>query len=375
MRTIEEIEKRSAEIVEEAEKPGADVDALKKEALSLKEERESILKIAAEKEEIRKVVAFGRGVSLEKHEESKPVTNEELRNSPKYINAYADYIKTGDDRECRALLTENVSGGQLPVPVLVDQTIQTAWERDEIIQRVKKTYFRGNLKVAFERSGDVAYVHTEGTTAPTEESLTLGIVTMIPANIKKWIRISDEVMAMGGEAFLRYIYAELTYQIVKKLAALVVADIAGAGTTHTATAVGLPKITAAPGINTVATAAANLSDEATNICVVMNRLTEVNFRAAYAAGNFAVDPFMGLPRVYTSALPAYDTASANDVYAIVGDLNGAQINFPEGNGVILKFDDLTEAQADLIKVVGREYAAHAVTGPGKLVNIAKPAGT
>lgn len=374
MRTIEEIEKRSAEIVEEAEKPGADVDALKKEALSLKEERESILKIAAEKEEIRKVVAFGRGVSLEKHEESKSVTNEELRNSPKYINAYADYIKTGDDRECRALLTENVSG-QLPVPVLVDQTIQTAWERDEIIQRVKKTYFRGNLKVAFERSGDVAYVHTEGTTAPTEESLTLGIVTMIPANIKKWIRISDEVMAMGGEAFLRYIYAELTYQIVKKLAALVVADIAGAGTTHTATAVGLPKITAAPGINTVATAAANLSDEATNICVVMNRLTEVNFRAAYAAGNFAVDPFMGLPRVYTSALPAYDTASANDVYAIVGDLNGAQINFPEGNGVILKFDDLTEAQADLIKVVGREYAAHAVTGPGKLVNIAKPAGT
>ena len=180
-------------------------------------------------------------------------------------------------------------------------------------------------------------------------------------------------MAMGGEKFLQYIYAELTYQIVKKLAALIVADITGAETSHSATAIGLPKITAEPGINTVATAAANLSEEARNNVVVMNRLTEVNFRAAYAAGNFAVDPFVGMTRVYTSALPAYDTADANAVYAIVGDLSGAQLNLPEGDGVILKFDDLTLAEKDMIKVVGREYAAHAVTGPGKLVRIAKPA--
>jgi hypothetical protein len=180
---------------------------------------------------------------------------------------------------------------------------------------------------------------------------------------------------MGGEEFLRYIYSELTYQITRKLSALIVADIAGASTSHSGSAVGLPKVTLAPTINTVATAVANLSDEATNPVVIMNRLTEVNFRAAYAAGNFAVDPFMGLPRVYTSALPAYDSASANAVYAIVGDLKGAQVNFPEGDGVILKYDDLTEAEADLIKIVGRQYAAHGVTAPGKLANIAKPAGT
>ena len=84
--------------------------------------------------------------------------------------------------------TENApSGGQLPVPVLVDQTVRTAWENDQILSRVTKTYFKGNLKVTFERAGDVAYEHLEGTTAPTEESLTLGIVTMIPKNIKKWI--------------------------------------------------------------------------------------------------------------------------------------------------------------------------------------------
>lgn len=370
--TIEEIETRLAEIKTESESPEANLDALLEETRKLNAEREELRNAAAKAEETRKAIADGLGLTQEKHEEKKTMSNEEIRNSKAYIDAYANYIKTGDDRECRTLLTENASGA-LPVPVLVDQTVQTAWETDEIIQRVKKTYFKGNLKVCFERSGDVAYVHTEGTTAPTEESLTLGIVTMVPANVKKWIRISDEVMAMGGEAFLRYIYAELTYQIVKKLAALVINDIATADTSHGSTAVGLPKITEAPAINTIAKAAANLSEEARNNVVVMNRLTEVNFRAAYASGNFAVDPFVGLPRVYTSALPAYDSASDNAVYAIVGDLTGEQINFPEGDGVIIKFDELTEAEFDLIKVVGREYAAHAVTGPGKLVRIAKPA--
>ena len=34
--------------------------------------------------------------------------------------------------------------------------------------------------------------------------------------------------------------------------------------------------------------------------------------------------------------------------------------------------DLSEAEADLIKIVGRQYAAHAVTAPGRFVNVTKP---
>jgi hypothetical protein len=198
---------------------------------------------------------------------------------------------------------------------------------------------------------------------------------MVPATIKKWIRISDEAVTMGGEAFLRYVYDELTYQIVKKLAALVVADIAGAGTTSGSTAIGVPKVTAAPSVTALPTAAANLSDDASNVVVIMNRLTEVEFIAAYAAGNFAVDPFAGMTKVYTSALPAYSAASASAVYAIVGDLSAVQVNYPEGDGVAIKYDDLTEAEADLVKIVGRQYAAHAITAPGRLVNVVKPSGT
>ena len=325
-----------------------------------------------EKREAMKELLAGAGKVVEKQEET--VETKEVRSSKEYVDAYAEYIKTGDDRECRALLTETVSG-TVPVPTLLDEIVRTAWENEEILSRVRKTNFRGNLKVAFEKTATGAAVHTEGTTAPTEESLTLGIVTMIPRNIKKWITISDEAVTMGGEAFLRYIYDELTYQIVKYLSGLVVSDIAALNTEAGATAPSAAKITQAPGLNTIATAFANLSDEARNNVIIMNKLTYANFKAAQAAGNFNVDPFMGLPVLFNNTLPAYDSASANAVYAIVGDLSGAQINYPEGEGVVIKWDDLSLSEKDMVKVVGRQYAAHAVTACGRFTNIAKPSGS
>ena len=369
--TVEQIEARKAEIAKELETEGADLDKLQEEVKSLNAELEARKAAEAKKAEIRKAVAAGAGqtVAAAAAAADKPV---EVRNSPAYIEAYANYIKTGSDREARALLTENVSG-TLPVPEFIDGIIRTAWERDGIVSRVRRTFIRGNLRVPFELSASGAWVHTEGTTAVTEETLTLGIVEMRPATVKKWITFSTEAEAMGGEAFLRYIYDELAYQIVKKLAALIVADITGSPTSSDSDEVGVPKVTLAPSTTTIATAAANLSDEARDVVVIMNRLTEAAFIEAYAAGNFAVDPFAGLTKVYTSALPAYSAADASAVYAIVGDLRGVQVNYPEGDDVAIKYDDLSLAESDLVKIVGRQYAAHDVTGPGMLVNIAKPA--
>ena len=369
--TIEEMEARKAEIAQLIETDDADLNALDEEVRNINAEIETRKAAESQRDEIRKAVAAGAGAVVTEIKEETKMTNEEVRSSKAYIDAFAKYLINEDDRECRSLLTETVSGS-VPVPAFVDSIIHAAWENDAILSRVKKTNIRGNLKVAFERSADQAYAHTEGTTAVTEESLTLGIVTMIPKNIKKWITISDEAIAMGGETLVRYIYDEVTYQIVKELAKLVVTDIAGADTSHSSSAVGVPKITMAPGVTTVASAAANLSDQARNVVVIMNRLTEVAFLEAHAAGNFAVDPFAGVTKVYTSALPAYATASANAVYAIVGDLDGAQVNYPEGEGVVIKYDDLSLAEADLVKIVGRQYAAHGVTAPGKFCNIAKP---
>lgn len=375
-KSIEEMEARKAELLTAIDADGADIDAIDAEARAIKAEIEARKAAEAKKAEIRKAVAEGVGTVVKTiEEEKKPVkTNDEIRASKEYAEAYKNYIIKNDDSECRALLSENASG-VVPVPVIVDATVRTAWENNAILSRVNRTSFRGNFKAYFELSADGAYEHTEGTSAPTEESLTLGIVTMIPKNVKKWITISDEAVAMGGEEFLSYVYRELTYRIIKKLADLCIADVTSASTSNSSTAIGVPKVSGAPSVTVIPEAAAYLSDEAESVVVVMNRLSEVEFLEAHAAGNFAVDPFAGLTKIYTSALPAYSTASDNAVYAIVGDLNAIQVNYPEGDGVALKYDDLTNAEADMVKIVGRQYAAHGITRPGRLVNITKPAAT
>lgn len=372
--TIEQIEERKSAIVAEIDGEGADLNALEEEMRSLNAEIEERKAAEAKKAEIRSAVAAGEiGEVIKKVEEEKRDmrTNEEVRASKEYVDAFARYLVSENDTEVRSLLTENVAGGSVPVPALVDEIIRTAWDNNEILSRVRKTNIRGNLKVAFERVATAAGVHTEGADAPSEETLKLGIVTMVPANIKKWIRISDEAVAMGGEALVRYVYDEVTYQIIKKLSDLVVNDIKTASTTATSVAACAAAITAAPGVTTVASAYANLSDEATDPVVIMNKLTYANFKAAQAAANFAMDPFEGLPVLFNNSLPAYDSASATNVYAIVGDLKGAQVNYPEGEGIVLKYDDTTEAEKDLVKIVGRQYVAHALTACGRFCNIKK----
>lgn len=376
MTTDQLLERRSA-IAVELDAPEADLDALEAEVRAINEEIEKRRQAEQKKTDLRAAVAAGEGETINKPiMEVHKMTLDEIRALPAYADAYKRYIITNDPTECRSIITENapetVTGsGPVPVPVIVDGFVRTAWERDGIMSRVRRTFIRGNLRVSFERSADPAVVHQEGTAAPAEENLLLGTVEMIPANIKKWITITDEALAMGGEEFLRYVYDEITYQIVRKAAADGIADILNAPAASTAAAVGVPVVTAAPSVTAIPTAAANLSDEAVNVVVIMNRLTEVNFLAAQAAGNFNVDPFAGLPRVYSSALPAYDAASAGAVYAIVGELDGLHFNFPEGDGIVLKYDDLSLAEQDLVKIVGRQYAAHGVTAPGRFVKLAK----
>lgn len=376
-KTMQEIETRKAQILEEMNQEGADLEGLKKEMEELRENAQQIRDTAAKAEETRKAIAEGAaGVVIGETRKAEKATKtlDEVRGSKEYLEAYARYLVSEDEKECRALLTENASsGGQMPVPTLVDTIIRTAWEKDMILSRVRKTTFKGNVKVPFERAADDAYEHGEGTTAITEEDLTLGVVELKPKNIKKFIRLSDEIIATGGEALVTYIYSELAHKIIKKLSALAIADIAGASTSHSSSAIGIPKIEGSPDLSVVVNAEAELTDEAENVVVIINRKTSAAFHQAKVAGNFAVDPYDGLTVLYSSALPAYSTASDNAVWMIVGDLYGEQVNYPEGEGIIKKWDDLSEAEADMVKVHGRQYAGHKVTGPGMFCNVKKAA--
>lgn len=188
--TIEQLEERKSAILAELDSPEADLDALETEVRGINEEIENRKNAEQKKAEIREAVASGMGEVVQKFdkEEKKVSSIEEIRSSAEYAEAYKNYIIKNDDTECRALLSENApTPGTVPVPVIVEETVKTAWERNEFMSRVTRTYFRGNLKSYFELSADGAWEHVEGTSAPTEESLTLGVVTLIPKNIKKWI--------------------------------------------------------------------------------------------------------------------------------------------------------------------------------------------
>ena len=376
---LDEVEARKAELGEELAEASNERLAEISAELDELEARKAELADMAEKRaalearvmtEGTKVETFEELETIEERKEDKPRI--EVRNTPEYIEAFARYIKNEDPTECRALLSENGSG-VVPVPSVVEERVRTAWEKDGIMSRVRKTYIRGNLKVGFELSATGAVVHTEGAAAPSEETLVIGVVSLVPASIKKWITISDEVMDLTGEAFLDYIYDEVTYQIAHKAAADLVTAIATAGTASTATAVGVPAIKATTITQPlIAQAMGKLSEEAADPVIIMNRETEAAFKGVQYSGSFATDIFEGLPRVYSSALKAFSAATSGDTYAIVGDLGrGAQANFPNGNEISIKFDDLSLAEKDLVKIVGREFVALGVVGPGCFVNITK----
>ena len=368
---MSDIEQRSAEIEEMLKAEDADIDSLTAEVEQL-EARKAEIETEVEKRKQEAEEALKIGNEIEKVEERR-MTNMEVRNSKEYVDAFAEYIKSGNDAECRALLTENVSGGTVPVPELVYNIVKTAWDREGIMALVRKTSMKGNLKVGFEISADGAVVHTEGGDAITPENLILGTVNIVPKSIKKVLQISDEVYDLRGEEFLNYVYDELAYRIAKKCADLIIEAIEACGTVSTTTSVGVPAITASTIAQaTIASAMANLSDEASNPVVMMNKATWGAFKSTQYSGNFNADIFEGLPVLFNNTIKAFSVASTGDTYAIVGDLgHGALANYPNGQGIDFKFDDLSLKKQDLIEVLGREYVGLGIVAPNAFVKIKK----
>lgn len=379
--TLADVTARMTELdslVETSEKP-EEIEGYTEELRSLKE-RKAELEALEERKANAKALEEGKTdgtvtVVEQRKDENTMKTIEEYRNSKEYIDAFAEYIKTGKDEELRALLTTNVgAAGEVAVPDFVFDIIKTDWLKSGVMALVKKISVAGNMKVQFELSAGDAVIHNEGSGAVSEESLTLGVVSLIPESIKKWISVSDEVLDMRGQAFLQYIYDELTYKIASKCEEVLINKIKTLNTSASENAVSAKKVKAGAVLGTIATALGELNAEATKPVVVMNPATKAAFKAAVYAGQFNADPFEGLDVILTNALPAYASASENDVYAIVGDFGfGALANFPNGDAIEIKIDDKTDMAKDLVKILGREYVAVAPIANRAFVNITKPA--
>lgn len=370
--SAEECEARIAEIKTEMVAEGADLEALNAEVDAIEERRKALVTAEEQRKALADKVANDVTAPIVEERKEIKMENIEIRNTKAYIDAYANYIKTGDDTECRSLLTENVSGS-VPVPEMVYDIVKTAWNKEGVMSRVKKSYIKGNLKVGFELSADGAVIHTEGDGAVDEENLVLGVVTLVPQSIKKWLSISDEVLDMTNDSFIQYVYDELTYQIAKKASETLVGLIVSAPASSTTTSIGVSTMdVSAITVGTIASAIGKLSDEASNPVVMMNKATWSAFKAVQYANGFSVDPFEGLPVVFTDALKSFADASDGDTFCIVGDLEqGALANFPNGDEIRFKFDDTTLAEYDLVKIIGREFIALGLVAPKAFVKLLK----
>lgn len=379
---LAEVEERAnglSPLAETAEQ--TDIDAREKELAEISEQRTALeaKKAALEAEEraaekLANNPNAGTKVEIENRGEENTM-EKEFRNSPEYIDALARSIKTGDMTELRSILTENAVSGEAPIPDFAEERIRTAWESDEILNRVGKTYVKGNLKIGFEISGTDAVIHVEGAEAIDEEELHIGVVSLIPSTIKKYVTCSDEILDMKSQEFLDYIYDELGHRIAKKAADIVVAKIIALPTSSTATAPAAAVLKMDPSAITVVNALALLSDEATDNVAIMNKLTWAAFKSITTGDGYPLqDPFNGLTVLFNNTLPAISAASEDDVYMIVGDLaNGFRANFPNGEEIKIKVDDLSLAEADLVKIVGRKYVALEAVAPFRFTNVTKEA--
>lgn len=354
--TMQDVEERSAELANMMTSESVDMEAVEKEVEALETRKAEILaNVENRKADLAEVSHSAKVVeTIEKEEVRKSMTEKEIRNSKEYIDAYAEGLKSGDFRQCRTLMTENTDGGTVAVPDFVDEIIHTAWENNELLSLIRKVYgVKGNFKVNYEISGDDAVVHLEGGSAIQPENLTLGIVNISQISIKKVLPVTDEVYQLRGEAFIRYVYDELAYRIVKKVEDTLLETIMGTGSNTPFTSF---LSAGSSAIADLITATGELSSRAKDLTVVLSRAKWAAIKNEALKLNYAVDPFAGMRVVFNETLKGA---------IVLGDFSiGALATFPgESEEVQYKFDDLTRKNEDVIEVFGRMMLGAGLVGP------------
>ena len=367
--SMEQIEKREAEIKAEIDTADAGkLEELENEHKAL-EERKAVLVEETEKRRAdMKAVIEGAGTVVTKPVEKETRSLETVKASQEYVDAFAEYLKTGSDAECRSLLTDLVDGGSVPTPTVIDDFINTAWERANLVSRVRRTNIKGTAKYPFEYSATGASVHKEGAAAPDEETLVLGTVSVEPEMLKKWITISDEVLALKGQAFLDYVYDEIEERILEAADAAIIAAIKAAPAAATKTAAGVRVLSQSFDAFTIFAAQAELVAAARNPVAIMNRKTYFNtfMSLADTAGRpiYNVVSENGRPTYYINGVEVIFDNTLDEDELIVGDLNGIIMNLPDGQEVSFVTDPYSLAEKDLVKIVGKMYAGFAVVRDG-----------
>lgn len=379
------------ELLNDVEEMTKEADSLEEEAKELEEQR-STFKAQEERMSLAKSLTK---TAIEERKSQMENTN--VLETKEYNQLYADMIRGKvDEKEVRNFLkrddpTPGLSTGttNVPIPVIMQGYVETAWYTyGKFSKLVSETFEPAILKIPVETEASGASWHTEGGDAPAEEYITLGQIILQPKMIKKWISLTDELMAMSAEDFLRYVADELVYRVILALDEAIInrTDMNGLGVIGIVGNSYTETVSKAISFNVINEAIANLVTFE-DLTVAMNPKTFFEnfmgltdqvgnpiFRVVHDNENRPQYYLSGYRVEFTQALPAYNDATAGQAYAVVGNFRrGYRLNYPQGRNVITLVDPYTLATKDLVRMIGRLYVAGNVVKPKHFAELKVPA--
>lgn len=306
--------------------------------------------------------------------------------TPEYRAAFANFIKTGDSTELRAMSTETTG---IPIPMILQSSIEKAWTKyGKIAKRAKTTEIKGVLTVPVEKSSSDAKNREEnGTTA--EGEIVLEEIVLRAMFTEKKMSLTDEIMALAPDEFLAYIADDITQKVLveqeKQIVTRTHTDMKGIiGVVDNKLT---KKANSVLDFNVVNRAVARLCDEVDEVIVIMNRLTF--YDGIMALTDTTGKPIFqiltdnqgkpqhfvsGLAVEFNNSLPVYDECEDGKAYLVVGDMQGYRLNYPEGKeNVKTLVDPYTKSDQGLVKLKGKLFTAGNVVKPGYFVQVNKPA--
>lgn len=363
-------------------------DALINETKALEEEARAIDEKVAQLEETRKKYRDQEErMSLIENVNTVEVAERatDVYDSAEYRSAWVNYVKTNDKAALRAA-NVNTTDDAVVIPTIMQGMIETAWEKyGKFSSLVKKSYVKGLLSVPYEVSADDAVWHTENGEAPAQEDIELGEIKLEPRMIKKWIALTDEIMALADVEFMRYIADELVYRVVLLLDHAIISGslASGKGVEGVINSSLTASVSATLGFNTANEALASLKTF-DNVIVAMNPQTffknimgmmDTTGQPIYtvATDNTGKPKYFvnGLRVEFTEALPAYDAAGSNP-YMVVGNFaDGYRLNMPMGSGVQTLADPYSLATEDQVRMIAKLFVAGRVVKLGHFAKVVK----
>lgn len=213
MKTLEEINKRMAEISEELKDENADVESLSNEVDELQEERKALVeKAETRKATLEKIAKSNENVVVERKEEERMEERKEFGlDSEEYRSAYFKRLlgRELSETEERAFAVAGVEGA-MPIQTS-ENVIKKLAQYAPMIEEITLLHVPGAVKFAVEGVKTEGALHTENTTI-NGDSDTLVTVSLAGYEVTKLIQVSKSVEKMtiaSFEAWLIDMIAEM----------------------------------------------------------------------------------------------------------------------------------------------------------------------